>query len=46
MDSMAGPLLCDPAMKAELEARNGDDQLDFITELVERGRARSASRMF
>ncbi|MDP9000263.1 MAG: Fic family protein [Myxococcota bacterium] len=37
MDPLAGPLLCDPARKAALETRNGDDQLDFITEMVERG---------
>ncbi len=37
MDPLAGPLLCDPTRKAELEARNGDDQLDYITELVDRG---------
>ena len=37
MDRLAGPLLCDPGRKAELEARNGDDQLDYITDLVERG---------
>jgi Fic family protein len=35
--SEGGPLLCDPANKAELELRNGDDQLDYITELVESG---------
>lgn len=33
------PLLCDPAEEAELEARNGVDQLDYITQLVE-GQAR------
>lgn len=37
MDPLAGPLLCDPARKAELEARNGDDQLDYITDLIDRG---------
>ena len=37
MDPLAGPLLCDPGRKAELEARNGDDQLEYITDLVERG---------
>jgi len=37
MDPPAGPLLCDPSRKAELEARNGDDQLDYITDLVDRG---------
>lgn len=37
MDPLAGPLLCDPSRKAELEARNGDDQLDYITDLVDRG---------
>ena len=37
MDLRGGPLLCDPSRKAELEARNGDDQLDYITDLVERG---------
>jgi Fic family protein len=31
------PLLCDPSQKAELEARNGVDQLDYITALVDRG---------
>jgi Fic family protein len=35
--SEAGALLCDPARKAELETRNGVDQLDYITELVESG---------
>jgi Fic family protein len=37
VDPLAGPLLCDPGRKAELEARNGDDQLEYITDLVERG---------
>lgn len=32
-----GPLLCDPAEKAPLEARNGVEQLDYITSLMERG---------
>ena len=35
MDS--GPLLCSPDEKAELEARNGVEQLDYITDLVESG---------
>ncbi len=33
----AGPLLCAPNEKAELEARNGVDQLDYIIELVASG---------
>ncbi len=37
MDPLAGPLLCEPSRKAELEARNGDDQLEYITDLVDRG---------
>ena len=37
MDPLAGPLLCDPNRKADLEARNGDDQLEYITDLVDRG---------
>lgn len=32
-----GPLLCAPDAKATLEARNGVEQLDYITELVEVG---------
>ncbi len=32
-----GPLLCAPDEKAALEARNGVEQLDYITELVENG---------
>lgn len=36
-DPADGPLLCDPEEKAPLEARNGVEQLDFITSLVERG---------
>jgi Fic family protein len=32
-----GPLLCAPDAKANLEARNGVEQLDYITELVEAG---------
>lgn len=31
---MAGPLLCDPDAKAGLEARNGVEQLDYISYLV------------
>lgn len=31
---MAGPLLCDPGVKAGLEARNGVEQLDYISYLV------------
>jgi hypothetical protein len=37
LDPLAGPLLCDPSRKAELETRNGDDQLDYVTDLVDRG---------
>jgi hypothetical protein len=37
VDPLAGPLLCEPSRKAELEARNGDDQLEYITDLVDRG---------
>jgi fido (protein-threonine AMPylation protein) len=37
VDALAGPLLCDPARKAELETRNGDDRLDYITDLVDSG---------
>jgi Fic family protein len=37
VDALAGPLLCDPARKAQLETRNGDDQLDYITDLVDGG---------
>jgi hypothetical protein len=29
-----GPLLCDPAEKAEREAANGVEQIDYLTELV------------
>lgn len=32
-----GPLLCDPHDKARLEARNGVEQLDYITSLLDRG---------
>ena len=32
-----GPCLCSPAMKASLEARNGADQIDYISQLVEGG---------
>ena len=32
-----GPLLCSEADKAPLEARNGVEQLDYITSLLERG---------
>lgn len=32
-----GALLCEPERKAELEARNGVDQLDYITDLVDSG---------
>jgi Fic family protein len=32
-----GPLLCAPDAKAKPEARNGVEQLDYITELVEGG---------
>lgn len=31
---MAGPLLCDPAQKADLEARNGVEQIDHLSDLV------------
>lgn len=33
----AGALLCAPDQKAELEVRNGAEQLDYVTELVESG---------
>ena len=36
----AQPLLCDPAEKAALEARNGVNQLEYITQLVEAGATR------
>jgi hypothetical protein len=36
-DDDRGPLLCAPEAKAQLEARNGVEQLDYITELVEAG---------
>jgi Fic family protein len=32
---ISGPLQCEPDQKAELEARNGVEQLDYITELVQ-----------
>jgi Fic family protein len=32
-----GALLCDPEQKAALEARNGVEQIDYITELVGSG---------
>ncbi len=32
-----GPLLCDPADKARLEVRNGAEQLEYISQLVEGG---------
>jgi Fic family protein len=32
-----GALICDPARKAELETRNGVEQLDYLTQLVEDG---------
>jgi Fic family protein len=35
--SEAGALLCEPERRAELEARNGVAQLDYITDLVESG---------
>jgi len=35
--SEAGAVLCEPGRKAELEARNGVAQLDYITDLVESG---------
>jgi Fic family protein len=35
--SEAGALLCAPEQKAELEARNGVEQIDYITDLVESG---------
>jgi Fic family protein len=37
MVSEAGALLCEPGRKAELELRNGAEQLDYVTELVESG---------
>lgn len=32
-----GPLLCDAAMKATLEARNGAEQIDYIAQIVKAG---------
>ena len=37
MSTDRGALVCEPERKAELEARNGVEQIDYITELVESG---------
>lgn len=34
MTEPGSPLLCPPSEKAEIEAANGVDQIDYLTELV------------